>query len=78
MAKRLQIYQGDGITVTFDPNVCIHSGICVRGLPAVFDVNRRRWVDTAAATPAEIAAQVSRCPSGALQVRWPGSAIPNS
>jgi uncharacterized Fe-S cluster protein YjdI len=73
MSKRLQVYQGDGITVTFDPNICVHSGICLRGLPAVFDVSRQRWVDTEAATPAVIADQVSRCPSGALQVRRPES-----
>lgn len=67
MAKRLQVYEGDGITVTFDPNLCTHSGRCVRGLPAVFDVKRQRWIDVKAATPEEIAAQVARCPSGALQ-----------
>ena len=76
MSKGLQIYQGDGITVTFDPNVCIHSGACVRGLPAVFDVSRRRWVHPDAATPAEVAAQVARCPSGALQFRFPETRAP--
>jgi uncharacterized Fe-S cluster protein YjdI len=78
MSKRLQVYQGDGITVTFDPNICIHSGACIRGLPAVFDVSRLRWVDTTAATPAAIAAQVARCPSGALQHRSPEASTPNS
>ncbi|MFI5210073.1 MAG: (4Fe-4S)-binding protein [Gemmatimonadales bacterium] len=78
MPKRLQVYQGDGITVTFDPNVCIHSGVCVRGLPAVFDVGRRRWVDPGAAAPDVVAAQVARCPSGALQFRHPESPAPTS
>jgi uncharacterized Fe-S cluster protein YjdI len=67
MTKRLQVYEGDGITVTFDPNICTHSGRCVRGLPKVFDTRRQRWIDITAATPGEIAAQVARCPSGALQ-----------
>jgi len=67
MSKRLQVYEGEAITVTFDPNLCTHSGRCVRGLPKVFDVGRQRWVDITAATPADIAAQVARCPSGALQ-----------
>jgi uncharacterized Fe-S cluster protein YjdI len=72
MTKRLQTWEGDGITVTFDPNICIHSGICVRGLPMVFDVRRHKWIEPDAATPDEIAAQVERCPSGALQyVRKP-------
>jgi uncharacterized Fe-S cluster protein YjdI len=69
MTKRLQTYEAPGITVTFDPNICTHSGNCVRGLPAVFDVRRARWVQLEHATPDEIAAQVARCPSGALQAR---------
>ena len=44
MAKRRQSYEADGITVTFDPDVCIHSGVCVRGLPDVFDIKRKRWI----------------------------------
>lgn len=69
-SKRLQSYETDQIVVTFDPEVCIHSGICLRGLPLVFDVNRKRWVRPEAAPSAEVAAQVERCPSGALQYRW--------
>jgi uncharacterized Fe-S cluster protein YjdI len=69
MTKRLQTYETPDITVTFDPNICIHSGVCVRGLPAVFDVRRRRWVAPEAASPEQVAAQVARCPSGALQYK---------
>jgi uncharacterized Fe-S cluster protein YjdI len=69
VSKRLQVYESPEITVTFDPNVCIHSGVCVRGLPAVFDVARKRWVRPELASAAEVAAQVARCPSGALQYR---------
>lgn len=69
MAKRLQAYETPEIIVTFDPNVCIHSGVCVRGLPAVFDVSRRRWVRPELASAVDVAAQVARCPSGALQCR---------
>lgn len=69
MAKRSQAYETPEIIVTFDPNVCIHSGVCVRGLPAVFDVSRRRWVRPELASAADVAAQVARCPSGALQCR---------
>jgi uncharacterized Fe-S cluster protein YjdI len=67
MTKRLQIYETSDITVTFDPEVCTHSGNCVRGLPAVFDVKRKRWIRPELATAEEVAAQVKRCPSGALQ-----------
>ena len=67
MPKRLQIYESDDITVTFDPEVCIHSGVCIRGLPMVFDVGRKRWIRPELASAADVAAQVARCPSGALQ-----------
>ena len=73
MQKRLQTYETPEITVTFDPNICTHSGVCVRGLPRVFDVGRRDWVRPDAASAAEVAAQVRRCPSGALQYRMPAS-----
>ena len=67
MSKRLQTYEAPGIIVTFDPNVCTHSGKCVRGLPLVFDVQRKRWIHAAAAPADDVAAQIERCPSGALQ-----------
>ena len=69
MSKRLQTYEADDIIVTFDPNVCIHSGVCIRGLPLVFDVRRKRWIAPEAAPATDVAAQVARCPSGALQYR---------
>lgn len=69
MTKRLQRYESDDIVVTFDPNVCIHSGECIRGLPAVFDVRLKRWVRPENAPAGQVAEQVRRCPSGALQFR---------
>ena len=69
MSNRLQTYETDEIIVTFDPNLCRHAGVCIRGLPPVFDVRRKRWIAPEAAPASEIAAQVARCPSGALQYR---------
>ena len=60
MAKRLQGYESDDIVVTFDPNICIHSGDCVRGLPAVFDVRLKRWVRPENAPAERVADQVRR------------------
>ena len=71
MARRMQVYETPEITVTFEPDLCIHSGVCVRGLPKVFDVQRRRWVMPELGVAAEIAAQVQRCPSGALKFSLP-------
>lgn len=67
MSKPLQTYEAPGITVTFDPNICRHTGVCTRGLPPVFDVSRKRWVRPELASADDVAAQVARCPSGALQ-----------
>jgi len=60
-------YRGNEVDVSFDPDVCIHAANCVRGLPAVFDTARRPWIDPDASPPEDVAAQVKRCPSGALQ-----------
>jgi uncharacterized Fe-S cluster protein YjdI len=75
-AKRLQSYKAPGIEVTFDPGVCVHSAVCLKALPAVFDVRRSRWVRPEAATVAEVVAAIDRCPSGALQyvLEGPGDA----
>ncbi len=73
MPKRLQLYRGPGITVSFDPEVCVHSGACVRGLPEVFDVRQKRWIRPERATAELVASQVAKCPSGALQIRMPGA-----
>jgi uncharacterized Fe-S cluster protein YjdI len=71
--KRLQVYETPGVTVTFDPNLCQHTGICLRGLPDVFDIRHKRWVRPELAPAAEVIAQVGRCPSGALQIRPPAT-----
>ena len=76
MSRALQVYESPEITVTFEPAVCIHSAVCVRGLPAVFDVRRRRWVAIEGATAADIHAQIARCPSGALKSYRPGEFVP--
>lgn len=62
-------YSNGEATVIWKPELCIHSGICARGLPGVFDPKRRPWVDVSAASTREIVDQVKRCPSAALTVQ---------
>lgn len=76
MSRKLQVYETPEITVTFAPDVCRHTGVCLRGLPEVFDVRRKRWVRPELGSAEEVAAQVRRCPSGALQYRLPGDPEP--
>jgi len=59
-----RIYRGTDIEVSFDGDLCIHATECVRGLPAVFDRERRPWVFADNATAEEVSAVVERCPSG--------------
>ncbi len=61
-------YTKDGVTVLWKPNVCIHSGVCVRGLSAVFNPQKRPWINMEAAEIEAIVAQVKKCPSGALSI----------
>ncbi len=67
--EELHEYTRDGLTVEWRPALCQHSGICARGLIGVFNPRRRPWVDMSAADVGTIAAQVARCPSGALRTR---------
>lgn len=67
MADKVLVYHGQNITLQYDVKRCIHAGECVRGLPGVFDPQRKPWVDPDAAPVAAVAEVVSRCPTGALQ-----------
>ena len=59
-------YQGQGITVFFNPGLCAHVGICLRRLPQVFDLEKRPWINANGADKEEIIATIEKCPSGAL------------
>jgi uncharacterized Fe-S cluster protein YjdI len=59
-------YKNDEITVVWQPHKCIHSAICFRGLPTVFDPRKRPWVTIEGADSEAIMKQIDHCPSGAL------------
>ena len=59
-------YSNDKITVLWDSDKCIKSGMCDGQLPQVFDVNKRPWVNLDAADVEEIKLVIDTCPSGAL------------
>ncbi|HSS62326.1 MAG TPA: (4Fe-4S)-binding protein [Candidatus Limnocylindrales bacterium] len=64
-----KIYRGRDIEVSFDLDVCIHVGECLRGDPKVFQLRRRPWVLPDEGGSDVIARVVEMCPSGALQYR---------
>jgi uncharacterized Fe-S cluster protein YjdI len=59
-------YSNGEVTVIWRPSLCQHSGVCVGGLPEVFDSRRRPWIELRHADSKAITDQVERCPSGAL------------
>jgi uncharacterized Fe-S cluster protein YjdI len=69
MSEEIKSYEADEIVVTFEPALCEHAANCVRELPAVFDTKRRPWILPQAAPADDVAAQVERCPSGALKYK---------
>ncbi|HMC99343.1 MAG TPA: (4Fe-4S)-binding protein [Ferruginibacter sp.] len=68
MAQETHHYSNGEITVVWKPKLCIHSGICAKGLPKVFDPHRKPWVETEHADSRTIIEQVRKCPSGALSI----------
>ena len=62
-----QHYDGEHVSVSFSPSVCIHSAHCVRGAPAVFDVQQDPWVQPDAGAADQIARTIMNCPTGALR-----------
>ena len=66
---RTREYEGNGIVVAYELRRCIHAAECVKGLPAVFDPDRRPWIQAAEADADAVAEVVRRCPTGALTYR---------
>ena len=64
-----KVYRGRDIEVSFDLDLYVHIGECLRGQRQVFDLTRRPWVLPDAAGADEVADVVRLCPSGALLYR---------
>ena len=64
-------YSNGEITVVWKPSLCIHSGVCARGLIKVFDPRRRPWIVLENSDSETIVRLVEQCPSGALSIEPP-------
>ncbi len=51
MKRKIHSYEAEGITIRYERKRCIHALDCVRGLPDVFSLTRRRWIDATLAKP---------------------------
>jgi uncharacterized Fe-S cluster protein YjdI len=68
MPQTTHHYDNGEITVVWKPDICMHSGICARGLSEVFDPRRKPWIEMGNAETQQIIDQVKKCPSGALSI----------
>ncbi|MCK5034181.1 MAG: (4Fe-4S)-binding protein [Calditrichia bacterium] len=66
MKNIIKKYSNGEITVVWEPAKCIHSTICFKGLPGVFDPRKKPWVNIEGADTEKIVDQVKACPSEAL------------
>ena len=62
-------YQTGNSTIIWEPEKCIHSAICAKGLPRVFRPKARPWINPEEGSELEIIDQVRKCPSGALRIK---------
>lgn len=68
MSAKKEYTNGD-VTVIWEPTKCIHSGVCVKGLPKVFKPREKPWIQMGAVSSDEIRTQVKSCPSGAISLK---------
>lgn len=59
-------YSNGELTIIWQPDICIHSRNCFKGLPAVFHPKELPWITPEMATTRQIIDQINKCPSGAL------------
>lgn len=62
-------YSNGEVTIVWQPKLCIHSGVCVKTLPKVYNPKERPWIKPENATTLELIDQVAKCPSGALSIK---------
>lgn len=66
MQKKILTYESDEIKVTYDLKRCIHAAECVKGLPNVFDPDKKPWVQPGNSSAEAVANVIKKCPTGAL------------
>ena len=68
MAPKKFKYSNGEAAIVWQPELCIHSGRCVHGLPEVFKPKEKPWITPEGSTTEKIIAQVKRCPSGGIEL----------
>ena len=68
-------YTGEDITVHFNLGLCSHGQTCLHGLPDVFNIDEKPWINVDKAPVDEVIDGVRKCPSGALTYTKDGNHI---
>jgi uncharacterized Fe-S cluster protein YjdI len=63
---KIKEYSNGEVTVVWEAEKCIHSAICVKNSPRIFQPKGRPWIKIDAAATDELVTTVKKCPSGAL------------
>ena len=80
---KLISYDGQDVSVTYNPLLCSHAAECGRLASHIFNPAQKPWVQPDKGTVAEVEAVVTACPSGALALKradggantcWPSAA----
>jgi uncharacterized Fe-S cluster protein YjdI len=69
MKKKFE-YSNNDITIIWQPDLCKHSGVCVKTLPDVYHPKDHPWIKPENASTEQLIHQVNLCPSGALSYRF--------
>ena len=62
-------YSNGELTIIWQPEICVHAGVCFQTLPAVYRPSERPWIRIENATTEELIDQINHCPTGALSYR---------
>lgn len=68
MSEPTRVYRRAELAIEWRPELCTHCQACITGLPQVFDMQARPWVNINGAPADEIRRQVELCPSEALSL----------
>ena len=66
-------YRKGDLTINWEAGKCIHSAVCIKTLPKVYDPKGRPWIKPENASVEELMAQIDKCPSGALSYEISGN-----
>ena len=75
---KVKEYSNGEVTVVWEAEKCIHSAICAKGLPEVFQPKERPWIKIDAAATDALVKQVKACPSGALSYKMNNETLKES